>query len=125
MLNSVSSYYAKHRSQFDDALIICIMAVLAGCGLIYEYLLSHYAARVLGTVENTIFAMIGLMIVAMGLGSFAAKKLKDPFNSFAWLELAIALIGLSSVFLIAISFSFANTFPQIVANTYQFPAGVT
>jgi len=116
-----SSFYEKHKAKLDDALIICIMAVLAGCGLIYEYLLSHYAARVLGTVENTIFAMIGLMIVAMGLGSFAAKKFKDPFNSFAWLELAIALIGLSSVFLIALSFTLANTLPQIIATTYQLP----
>jgi len=97
------------------------MAVLAGCGLIYEYLLSHYAARVLGTVEHTIFAMIGIMIVAMGLGSFAAKKIKDPFNAFAWLELCIALIGLSAIFLVALIFSFSNTFPHIIATTYGLP----
>ncbi|MFQ3259666.1 MAG: spermidine synthase, partial [Pseudoalteromonas distincta] len=49
------------------------MAVLAGCGLIYEYLLSHYAGRVLGSVESAIYAMIGTMIVAMGLGAFLAR----------------------------------------------------
>ena len=27
----------------NDIILISIMAVLAGCGLIYEYLLSHYA----------------------------------------------------------------------------------
>jgi len=106
---------------FDDVLIITIMAVLAGCGLIYEYLLSHYAARVLGAVETTIFIMIGLMIVAMGLGSFAAKKLKQPFTGFAWLELAIALIGISSVLIIALAFAFAHSFPQIIAETYGLP----
>ena len=83
MLNNKSRFFATHKAHLDDILIIGIMAVLAGCGLIYEYLLSHYAARVLGAVENTIFAMIGIMIVAMGLGSFAAKKLKDAFSSFA------------------------------------------
>ena len=31
-----------------DFLLITIMAVLAACGLIYQYLLSHYAGRVLG-----------------------------------------------------------------------------
>ena len=121
MPNNKSSFFLKHKVKFDDALIIGIMAVLAGCGLIYEYLLSHYAARVLGAVENTIFAMIGIMIVSMGLGAFAAKKLKDPFSSFAWLELAIALLGLSAVFLIALTFSLANTFPQIIAETYGLP----
>ncbi|MFT7688726.1 MAG: spermidine synthase, partial [Candidatus Azotimanducaceae bacterium] len=44
------------------------MAILAGCGLIYEYLLSHYASRILGVVESTIYTMIGLMIVSMGFG---------------------------------------------------------
>lgn len=116
-MNTLSSY----KIRFDDALIIGIMAVLAGCGLIYEYLLSHYAARVLGAVENTIFAMIGIMIVSMGLGAFAAKKLKDPFSSFAWLELAIALLGLSSVFLIALTFTLTNTFPLLIAETYGLP----
>ncbi len=115
------AFFTRNKVLFDDILIISIMAVLAGCGLIYEYLLSHYAGRVLGTVEHTIFAMIGLMIVAMGLGSFAAKKIKDPFNSFAWLELAIAVVGLSAVFLIALTFSLSNTLPQIIAQTYGLP----
>ena len=105
----------------DDALIIVIMGVLAGCGLIYEYLLSHYAARVLGAVETTIFAMIGIMIVSMGLGSFAAKILKNPFTNFAWLELLIAFLGISSVLIIASTFAFANRFPQIIADTYGLP----
>ncbi len=105
----------------DDAFIICIMAILAGCGLIYEYLLSHYAARVLGVVESTIFAMIGLMIVAMGIGSFAAKKLKDAYTAFAWLELCIAFIGMSSVLVIAATFAFSNTFPQLIAEIYGLP----
>jgi spermidine synthase len=121
MPNNKSSFLTKHQVRIDDILIITIMAVLAGCGLIYEYLLSHYAARVVGAVESTIFAMIGTMIVSMGLGAFAAKKLKDPFSSFAWLELAIAIIGLSAVFLIALTFSFANTFPQLIAETYGLP----
>jgi spermidine synthase len=60
--------------------------VLAGCGLIYEYLLSHYAGRVLGVMESTIYTMIGLMIVSMGLGAFAARKVRCAFNGFVYLE---------------------------------------
>ena len=59
----------------DDSLLILIMATLACCGLIYEYLLSHYSARILGSVETVIYAIIGIMIVSMGLGAFAAKKI--------------------------------------------------
>ena len=74
----------------DDTLLILTMAVLAGCGLIYEYLLSHYAGRVLGVMESTIYTMIGLMIVSMGLGAFSARKIRCAFNGFVWLELIIA-----------------------------------
>ena len=65
------------RPILDDILLIFTMALLAGCGLIYEYLLSHYAGRVLGTVESAIYAMIGTMIVAMGVGAFLARYFKD------------------------------------------------
>ena len=85
---------------WDDVLLILTMAVLAGCGLIYEYLLSHYAGRVLGIMESTIYAMIGLMIVAMGLGAFAARKIQCAFNGFVWLELTIAFLGSSSILII-------------------------
>lgn len=67
---------------FDDVLLLGIMAVLAGCGLIYEYLLSHYAGRILGALEAAIYTMIGLMIVSMGLGAFAARKIRDAFTGF-------------------------------------------
>ncbi len=77
------------------------MAVLAGCGLVYEYLLSHYAGRVLGIMESAIYSMIGLMIVAMGLGAFAARKIRCAFNGFVWLELIIALLGSSAILIIA------------------------
>ncbi len=43
-----------------DLALIVIMGVLAACGLIYEYLLSHYAGRILGAVEATIYARSAL-----------------------------------------------------------------
>jgi spermidine synthase len=91
---------------WDDTLLILTMAVLAGCGLIYEYLLSHYAGRVLGIMESTIYAMIGLMIVAMGLGAFAARKIQCAFNGFVWLGGLIAI---------------TQTFPEILGNMFNLP----
>lgn len=106
---------------WDDALLILTMAVLAGCGLIYEYLLSHYAGRVLGIMESTIYAMIGLMIVAMGLGAFAARKIQCAFNGFVWLELIIAFLGSSSILIIGGLIALTQTFPEILGSMFNLP----
>ena len=106
---------------WDDILLILTMAVLAGCGLIYEYLLSHYAGRVLGMMESTIYAMIGLMIVAMGLGAFAARKIHCAFNGFVWLELAIAFLGSSSILIIGGLIALTQTFPEVLGQIFNLP----
>ncbi len=106
---------------WQDVLLILIMGVLAACGLIYEYLLSHYASRILGAVESTIFTMIGLMIVSMGVGSFAARAFKEPFTAFAWLESLIALLGISCILLIASLVAFSTLLPQVISDTYNLP----
>ena len=76
-----------------DVALIGSMMILAACGLIYEYLLAHYAARIVGAVETSIYGMIGIMIVAMGIGAFLAKWVRCPFTGFAWLEVSIAFLG--------------------------------
>ena len=111
----------KLKLLIDDSLLILIMATLACCGLIYEYLLSHYSARILGSVETVIYAIIGIMIVSMGLGAFAAKKVKDAFQGFVVLELVVAFIGCSATLFIASIIGFSQTLPQLIADTYQMP----
>lgn len=111
----------KLKLLIDDSLLILIMAVLACCGLIYEYLLSHYSARILGSVETVIYAIIGIMIVSMGLGSFAAKKISNAFQGFVILELAVALIGCCATLFIASIIGFGQTLPHLLAETYQIP----
>jgi len=113
--------FTKRRFLWDDILLILTMAVLAGCGLIYEYLLSHYAGRVLGVMESTIYAMIGLMIVAMGLGAFAARKIQCAFNGFVWLEFIIALLGSSSIIIIGGLIAITQTFPHIISEMFSLP----
>jgi len=105
----------------DDIILITIMAVLAGCGLIYEYLLSHYAGRVLGAVESAIYTMIGIMIVSMGAGSFMARKITCAFTGFAWLELFIAIIGASAILVISGAIAFIQLMPQIIADSFNIP----
>ena len=112
----------KNAHLLDDILLIITMAVLAGCGLIYEYLLSHYAGRVLGVMESTIYTMIGLMIVSMGLGAFAARKVRCAYNGFVWLELIIALLGSSAILIIGGLISITQIFPEIIANMLSIPS---
>ena len=106
---------------WHDLLLIVTMAVLAGCGLIYEYLLSHYAGRVLGVMESAIYTMIGLMIVSMGLGAFAARKISCAFNGFVWLELIIAFLGTTAIIIIASLIAVTQLLPQIIADTFSLP----
>ncbi len=111
----------KKSRLIDDTLLILTMAVLAGCGLIYEYLLSHYAGRVLGVMESTIYTMIGLMIVSMGLGAFAARKVRCAFNGFVYLELIIALLGASAILIIGGLIAITQTLPHIIADMFDLP----
>ncbi len=110
---------------YNDFLIFLIIAVLAGCGLVYEYLLSHYAGRILGALESTIYAIIGIMIVAMGIGALLARKITDPFTGFAWLESVIALFGSSSVLLIAFANAYTSILPHIIAQHYDLPGDIS
>jgi len=34
-----------------DTVIVVIMGLIAACGLVYEYVLSHYAARVIALLS--------------------------------------------------------------------------
>lgn len=116
-----TSVGAKKLTWFDDLLLLGIMAVLAGCGLIYEYLLSHYAGRVLGALEAAIYTMIGLMIVSMGIGAFAARKIRCAYTGFAILELSVALCGALAILITAAVIGFGQQLPMLIANTIGLP----
>ncbi len=104
--------------RWHDAALIGAMGLVAGCGLVYEYLMAHYAGRVLGAVEPTLYAMIGLMIVAMGLGALAAKWIASIYRGFAWLELAIATLGGTSVLLLSAAVALAHSLPEWLRAVY-------
>ena len=106
------------NTRLHDVALLGAMGLVAACGLIYEYLLAHYAGRVLGAVEPTLYAMIGLMIVAMGLGAFAAKWIASIYRGFAWLELAIAILGGSSVLLLSAAVALAYSLPEWLRSVY-------
>ena len=108
-----------------DLAVLTILAIGAGCGLVYEYLLSHYAGRVLGALEVAIFGVITVMMVFMGMGSFLARKVKNPYAGFAWLEVLLALLGSTSVLLIGGLFALSELFPRILMDTFGITADLT
>jgi|GEM_PF-108859 len=116
---------SRRRLFLQDAFLIVIMGTLAACGLIYEYLMAHYAGRVLGALESTIYSMIGIMIVSMGVGAFAAKWVRCPFKGFVWLELAIGFVGATAVIVISMSVSLAFSFPAYLQEIYGLHPSIT
>ncbi len=121
---NTSSQAAPKGVRWHDAALIGAMGLVAACGLVYEYLMAHYAGRILGAVEPTLYAMIGLMIVAMGVGAFAAKWIAAIYRGFAWLELGIALLGGTSVLLLSAVVAFAYSLPEWLRAVYGVDAFV-
>ncbi len=121
MLNQVA-INAKHADSAGlsskDVMLLSIMAVGAACGIIYEYLLAHYAGRVLGSVDVAVYGMIGVMVASMGLGAFFARTVSNPYTGFAWLEAIISIIGGTSILLMAAVVSYAFVLPNELQNSF-------
>ena len=110
--------HARSRLRLHDTALIGAMGLVAACGLVYEYLMAHFAGRILGAVEPTLYTMIGLMIVAMGLGAFTAKWISSIYRGFAWLELSIAVIGGTSVLALSAAVALAYALPDWLRTVY-------
>lgn len=72
-------------------------------------------------MDVAIFGMITTMMISMGLGSFAARKITNPFTGFAWLESLLALIGASATLIIGAIFALSYLLPQSLADTFALP----
>jgi len=101
-----------------DILLLVIMAIGAACGIVYEYLLAHYAGRVLGSVDVAVYGMIGVMVASMGLGAFYARTVSNPYTGFAWLEALISIIGGTSILVMAAVVSYAFILPHELQQTF-------
>lgn len=97
----------------DNAVLLILFPMIAGCGLIYEYALSHYAGLILGDVETGIFIMIGVMLMSAGLGSLLSYKIKCPYTGMAWIEMGMILVGSTAVLLIAVTVYISQSVNQL------------
>ena len=108
----------RSRLSLKDTLLLSIMAVGAACGIVYEYLLAHYAGRVLGNVDVAVYGMIGVMVAFMGVGAFFARTVKNPYTGFAWLEVTISVLGGTAVLVMAAVVSYAFVLPTELQQTF-------
>jgi len=107
------------RLKVQDYSAIALMAVVGGCGLIYEYAISHYAGIVLGQVDKAIYLIIGVMLVASGLGAaLSGRVFKNPYTGFAYTEVLVAISGSVAVLLTAGAYALATVIPAKIASIY-------
>jgi spermidine synthase len=109
---------AEMNVTLKDVLLLSIMTIGAGCGMIYEYIVAHYAGRITGSVDTAVYGIIGIMVCAMGVGAFYSRTIKCPYSGFAWLEAIIALIGGTAVLAMACVFSIAYVLPLQLHNSF-------
>lgn len=121
MTNTATKKTFFNKGLLKDIHLALFVMTIAGCGLIYQYLLASYSGRVLGSMEKVIFIIMTLMIVFMGIGSFIVKHFKNKFLWFSILESAISIVALSTVFIISGAHALAFLLPTIIAQTFGIP----
>ncbi|NQY51878.1 MAG: polyamine aminopropyltransferase [Piscirickettsiaceae bacterium] len=108
----------SNGSWYRDVLLLFIMLVGASCGIIYEYLLAHYAGRILGMLDMAVYGMIGVMVTSMGVGAFLARFVRNSYVAFVWLELIISSIGGISILLMSAVVSYVFVLPVELQQTF-------
>ncbi|MEM7260364.1 MAG: hypothetical protein AAF488_00135, partial [Planctomycetota bacterium] len=87
------------------------MFVMGGCGIIYEYVLSVLGNYLIGSSHEEIFIVIGLMMCAMGVGSFAQRLVRGNLvDRFLQLELLLGLIGGFSASMVVYLFAVSESY---------------
>ena len=109
--------FTLHR--LKNIFLVFLMMTLAACGLLYEYIFSHYASRVLGSIETVVYSIIGIMVVSMGVGTLFALKFKRVHTTLSILESVIAILAISGVFIISGLNGFVYYLPEIISETYN------
>tara|TARA_Y100001960_G_C14782777_1_gene888128 strand:- start:10135 stop:11868 length:1734 start_codon:yes stop_codon:yes gene_type:complete len=108
-------------SLLKDAQLSIFVMGIAGCGLIYQYLLASYSGRVIGVMEIAIFTIMTIMILCMGIGSFFVKKIKNKALGFSILESLISIVAVSSIYIISGAHALAYMLPEIIAQQFNIP----
>lgn len=89
------------------ATLLLSIFMVAACGLIYELLIATVSTYLLGSSVTQFSVSVGVFIGSMGLGSHLSQRVrKNLLERFVAIEIALALVGGCSSFLLFLSFSY-------------------
>ncbi len=122
MINKIKNFFTTKF--VNDLKLAPLVMTIAGCGLIYQYLLANYAGRILGVMETAIFTIMTIIILFMGFGAFFAKFFDKKFFTFSILESVIGLTAFGTFYITTYTNAIANELPAILANVFQLDVSI-
>ncbi len=96
-------------------LLASSMLVMGACGIIYEYVLSVLGNYLIGSSHEEIFIIIGVMMFAMGVGSFAQRVLtRNLVDAFLILEVVLGVVGGFAASAVYATFSVSESYRVVL-----------
>lgn len=98
------------------ALVLAAVFICAACGLVYELALVALGSYLFGNTITQASVVLAIMVFAMGIGSLLAKRLTPRAAEwFAVVEIALALVGGTSVMVLYAAFAWWSLYqPALV-----------
>lgn len=93
------------------AVLLVSIFIIAGCGILYELLVSVVSTYFLGSSVLHFSITIGLFMSFMGLGSYLSRFIRrDLLDAFVWIELALGVAGGASALILHFSHALAQNY---------------
>lgn len=84
----------KKEKKFDAKLLLVTTLLISICSIIYELLISSISSYLQGDSITQFSITIGLYMVAMGIGSYLSKFIKNKlFDKFVYIEIGVGILG--------------------------------
>lgn len=91
------------------------MFVMGACGIAYEYVLSVLGNYLIGSSHEEIFVVIGIMMFAMGVGSYSQRVFGgDLIAAFLGLEILLGLLGGFSASIVHATFAVSESYRVVL-----------
>ena len=101
--------------RYTRTLILLGVFLCAACGLVYELALVALGSYLLGNTVTQASVVLSVMVFAMGVGALVAKRLaRRPARNFAVVELALGLIGGTSVMTLYAAFAWWSLYQPLL-----------
>ncbi len=106
---------ASRRVRWAHLALAFSMLVTGACGMIYEYTLGVLGNNLMGSSQQQIFLIIGLMMFAMGVGASLQQRLGgNLIDRFLFIELLLGVLGGVSTFVIFTAFALTSSFHVVM-----------